>query len=600
MRRLTAITALCFLFCSAFVTGKGQVVVPEHPDSLRSVYHYTEGIKACTIWGDSLRAKELFEQAIRNDSTFAPAYYELAANGLYASPEQAVELTRRAYQIDTTNKWYHQFYGQALIFAKQYPQALAVFRQLNVENPKDPENYRIRAALYEQLQDPYMALATLDSAEIRFGRIPPLSAMKRQLLIATRQIDKATDEALAMVAAAPYEAEHHVVLADLYSYARKDSLALSEYALAMQIDSTNISTLMSLADFHTGRHNYRALLAVTKQLFLLDELPLETKITRFELLTSDLRFYRDNYLQLNDLASTLAIHYPNDKRVVELFAHHLIASGEMEQALTLYKLHLRDTPPNAAFFSAVIDIESYLQRPDSATVYITRALQLFPQQVEFHLAKGNAFNYAKQHTQAVKAYKQSLPYAATDSLRAAIWGLIGDTWHLKAEAGEPDWEERLVLQTGTAGSKASYRKWMKQCYAAYDRSLRYDKDNPLVLNNYAYFLSLEERELEKALTMSGLALALTDNNSTYLDTQGWILFKLGRFAEAKKITQQALALDRQNSATLMVHYGDILHALGEQFMAETYWRKALEKGYNAEAIAHRLDAAKSPKKETNP
>lgn len=53
---------------------------------------------------------------------------------------------------------------------------------------------------------------------------------------------------------------------------------------------------------------------------------------------------------------------------------------------------------------------------------------------------------------------------------------------------------------------------MKQCYKAYDHSLRYDPDNAMVLNNYAYFLSLEGRELEKALTMSSRAICPTDNN----------------------------------------------------------------------------------------
>ena len=193
MKRLTATTALCVLFCTAFAAGKGPAAtVPgSYPDSLRSVWLYTEGVKQNAIAGDSVRARELFLEAIRNDSTYAPAYYELAANGMYATPDEAVELARKAFRLDTTNKWYHQFYGQALIYAGRYDEALKVYRRLQTENPKDPDNYRILAALYEQKQSPVMALVTLDSAELRFGRIPVLSAMKRRLLVATNQIDKA-------------------------------------------------------------------------------------------------------------------------------------------------------------------------------------------------------------------------------------------------------------------------------------------------------------------------------------------------------------------------------------------------------------------------
>ncbi|MFB0956876.1 MAG: tetratricopeptide repeat protein, partial [Alistipes putredinis] len=302
-------------------------------------------------------------------------------------------------------------------------------------------------------------------------------------------------------------------------------------------------------------------------------------------------FYREYYPQLNTLASTLAVRYPQDRRVVELYAKHLIASGELEQALALYKLHLDDQPPVEEYFRSVIDIESYLQHPDSVNRYIGRALELFPGQVDFHLSKGHTLNYSKQYPQAIKAYKQSLGYARTDSLRSVIWGFIGDTWHQKATAGEQDIDDNFAR----AVRKGSFRADMKQCYKAYDHSLRYDPDNAMVLNNYAYFLSLEGRELEKALTMSSRAIALTDNNPTYLDTHAWVLFKLGRTAEAKKVMQQAIALDGQESAALLVHYGDILHAMGEQFMAEIYWRKGLEKGYDADQITRRMEQGKAEK-----
>lgn len=594
MKRLTAITVLCLFFCSAFVAGKGPSAASGQPDSLRSVWLYTEGIKKHVIHHDSVRARELFREAIRNDSTFAPAWYELAANGMYSTPDEAVELARRAYRLDTTNKWYHQFYGQTLIFAGRYDDALKVYRRLQAENPKDPDNYRILAALYEQKQSPVMALVTLDSAELRFGRIPYLSAMKRRLLVATNQIDKAVEEARALVEAAPYEAQHHVVLADLYAIAKKDSLARAEYDLALKIDSTNVQTLMSLADYHAGRQDYRSLLAVTRRLFLSDDLPLETKIKRFEQFTSDTRFYREYYFQLNDLASTLAIRYPDDERVVELYARHLIASGELEQALALYKNHLGDQPPVEGFFRSVIDIESYLQHPDSVEKYVTRALELFPEKIDFHLSKGHVMSYSKRYDRAIKAYKESLHYADTDSLRGVIWGMIGDAWHQQAADGIPEWDESRAAKSGAS---KTYRKAMKECYKAYERSLDYWRDNPMVLNNYAYFLSLEERDLERALAMSSRVVALTDNNPTYLDTHAWVLFKLGRTDEARKILQKAVALDGQKSPELMVHYGDVLHALGEQFMAEIYWRRALEKGYDAGQIEKRLKQPAKPKPE---
>ena len=598
MKRLTATTLLCLvLFSAAFVTGKGLPTAPEVPDSLPSVWLYTEGVKQRTIAGDTARARQLLREAIRRDSAYAPAWYELAGILLSGSPEEAVAAARRACQLDSTNRWYHQLYGQTLLMTDRYGEALKVFRRLMEENPKDPDNYRIVAALYEQRQSPFQALVTLDSAEVRFGRIPLLSSMKRRLLVATNQIGKALDEARTAVEEAPYEAANHVVLADLYAADKQDSLALAEYRTALAIDSTNVQTLMSLADFHAGRQDYRSLLSVTRRLFLSEELPLELKIKRFEVFTADTRFYREYYFQLNDLASTLAIRYPDDPRVVELYARHLIASGELEQALALYKNHLGDEPPVEDYYRMVIDIESYLQRPDSVDRYVTRALELFPEKVDFHISKGHVMSYSKQHDQAIRAYRESLRYADTDSLRSVIWGMIGDTWHQKALGNDSIPEEELFARA-KKGKKGIDRRAMKECYKSYEKSLGYWPDNALVLNNYAYFLSLEERDLDRALVMSSRVVALTDNNPTYLDTQAWVLYKMGCTEEARKILQKAVALDGQKSPELMVHYGDILHELGEQFMAEVYWRRALEKGYDARQIEERLkQPAKTPSAE---
>ena len=133
------------------------------------------------------------------------------------------------------------------------------------------------------------------------------------------------------------------------------------------------------------------------------------------------------------------------------------------------------------------------------------------------------------------------------------------------------------------------RNNMKECYKAYEKALKLNPDNEGVLNNYAYFLSLENRDLERALKMVCRALELSANNPTYLDTKAWVLYKLGRYAEAKKVMQQALSFDRSQGYEYALYYGDILYALGEEFMAKVYWRKALERGADKDEITRRFE-----------
>ena len=114
-----------------------------------------------------------------------------------------------------------------------------------------------------------------------------------------------------------------------------------------------------------------------------------------------------------------------------------------------------------------------------------------------------------------------------------------------------------------------------------------------MLTNYAYYLSLEDRELERALEMSQRAMTAAPNNDSYVDTYAWILHRLGRNDEAKRYMRQALTLSGQRDASLLCHYADILWALGEKFMAETYWKKAVEMGYDEEEMTTHIATLKA-------
>lgn len=583
MKRFVAIVALLMLFLTAFAAGTPRAQQPEGADSLRSVFLYTEGVKALTIHRDTTRGRTLLEQTLEVDSLYAPAYFALVSNGLSNDPKQLSQWAEKAYRQDTTNFWYHRAYGQSLLMAERYADALPVYRSLNERDPRDLDLYRILAALYEQNQQPYSAIATLDSAEVRMGRHPYLSKMKRHLLVQTKQTDRALEEAKTLAEEVPYEAEHHVALAELYGISGQDSLARRAYDTALKIDSARIETLMSLSDFYNARQDFRSMLWVTRKLFLSDQMPLEQKIRRFELFTSELEFYRANYFQLHDLASLLAIRYPTDKRVVELYANHLIASGQLEEALQHYKAHLKDEPLEKDYFLTVIDIESYLERPDSVKKYVNEALTHFPEAIELHLAEGNVKYRMDNFAGAVSSYKKALNYTDTDTLRSQIWGQIGDVYHAQGEASG------FLLK----------KMYQRDCYKAYKKALKYNPDNILVLNNWAYFLSLEGKQLERALKMAERVSELTDRNPTYMDTHAWILFRLGRLEEARQLMRQAVALDGQKSQELLLHYGDILHAMGDQFMAETYWKKALERGYDKAVIEERMKRPKVEKKAQN-
>lgn len=602
MRHLTAILAILVTLLAATASMADNKVttprqVPEWADSLKSLYLYTEGLKALDIAGDTTRATRLFREALEADPSYAPAHHALGMAVIATSPREARDHARRAYEGDSTNLWYHRLYAQTLLYAGDYHDALDIFVRLKNADPKNPDNYRILAALYELRKQPYAALSTLDSAEVRFGRIPLLSQMKRQLLLSTNQTDKAIADARAIVDEAPYNAENQLILAGLYDMNRQDSLAAVHFRLAYEADSASVrslETLYALADHYAKRQDYRKMLQISKEIFESDNEPLERKIERFDIYTKDREFYRQYYFQIDALARVLAVKYPKEEEVVNLYAEHLILSGELEHALELYKVHLADDNAPEGYYYSIVNMENYLQRRDSVDHYLGQALKRYPESLNLRMLQGNLYDRAKQHDKAIAVYTESLKRVEADTLKAQLWGVIADSWFQISCEGLPD--EGLRAMKNIRPGDARHRKAVTQARKAYDKSLKYQPDNVLMMNNFAYFLAVEGISLPQAEELALRAVEATSrSNATYLDTYAWVLYRRGRLEEARKIMRQAIVLDKENSPSLLVHLGDITCALGDRFIAENYWRKALEAGYDAQSIADRFPPAENKK-----
>lgn len=106
--------------------------------------------------------------------------------------------------------------------------------------------------------------------------------------------------------------------------------------------------------------------------------------------------------------------------------------------------------------------------------------------------------------------------------------------------------------------------------------IRENPEDPDLLNFLGYVLADHDRDLDYAQDLIKRALKKKPENGAILDSMAWVLFRKGRFQEAKTFMLQSLERCGETpDATILDHAGDIFHALGEKKTAADFWQRAL-------------------------
>ena len=277
------------------------------------------------------------------------------------------------------------------------------------------------------------------------------------------------------------------------------------------------------------------------------------KINNIEELEQDL-------LKANMHFSELSSGKTNQTELVAL----LITQGKTDEARFQFQLITEMEPSNAAAWQQLLNLALKSEDIPEVIRICTRCQELFPDAPEYYFYLGIAYFQQEKYQDALDTYKAGLEIIPETNvgLKSDFYGQIGDIYY--------------------------QIKNMPEAYKAYDEALKYNDKNVVVLNNYAYFLSLEKKDLKKAERMSALAVKLEPNNSTYLDTYAWIFFVQGNYTLAKIYIESALANDTTKSSELVDHYGDILFMSGDKEKALEQWKKAKEMGKESDVLDRKI------------
>jgi tetratricopeptide (TPR) repeat protein len=519
---------------------------------LEKQFYFSEAMKAYEL-RDWQMADRLFRKTISIDAGCDACFFQLA-NIYFRSGyvQAAVSLNESAVRLDTANFWYRVQAAQYYTAARRYRRSIDEYNYLLEKRPDMSELYFDLSTLYVRGGALDSALLALDAADAKLGFSEQSAATRYEILTAQNKKEEALQTLEQLTATFP-EARYFSLLGEQYATLERDTLALEMYRRALALNPDYTPALLGEADYFRRNGHFDVYFQKLYGLYANKAVETEYKVEYLSALLQIPKFSASFAPQLDTVFT--ALRTPPDSLTEPLYASYLLQTQSVDSAITVLKNNLQNNMGMLDAWQRYLAIEYYAERWDTVGKYAEAAHLRFPEEVDFMSMKAVAAWQTGNGAEAIRWFEKTLPLTADDPKKTVqTYAFLGDLYHAE--------------------------KNPKKAYEYYEKALAIDSDQIVVLNNYAYFLSEENKQLDRAYTMSNKAIKAEPDNATYLDTFGWILFKMGKAVEAKAIFRHAMVYGGNDSAVILDHYGDVLYALGEYDAAVVYWDLSLKKENN--------------------
>ena len=509
-------------------------------------------VDAVTLYtgGQNKRARQLLKTlSIAQPQNDAVWYYLSMASLKDRDVETAVEACRKAVALDSSNYWYRHMEARLSILQEQADEGIAQYEAMVRDFPDQESTWYELLDLYLQNRKFEKALEALDEIEKQRGpseegvrtRYDVYTAMGRQDEGA--QILEQFNEQFSVPSVLS-------MLGDYYLSDFKDSLALSRYEEALSLDSGYVPAVLGKSEVYRHMRRYSDYFNTLAPFFASSEVSADTKSMYLGNLTRSLdpRILEIHRAGFDSLALKAGAAHPADSSLLSTIGSYFYTTGREKAAGEWFRKSADMYPESLTQVATYIQ---YLQLQGQWEPLRERAMEGYAhfQDLAF-LDYANLASYNLEDWDSIIGTSRMLleKFPKNKEVCLNAWTQLGDAYHSKGED--------------------------KNAYKAYKNALKINPDYAPVLNNYAYYLSLEGKQLKKAYNMSKKTIEQEPDNATYLDTFAWILHLMGKDLEAKPFFKHAMLYGGKDSATILRHYATVLEALGEADTAKIYQNQA--------------------------
>ena len=501
----------------------------------------------------------------------ASALYEVSQYYMFLRQvPQGQEALEKAVANAPDNYWYSQ--GLASLYQQQneLDKAITLLEQMVVRFPAKQDPLFNLLDLYGRQEKYDKVISTLNRLEKHMGKNEQLSMEKFRIYLQMKDDKKAFQEIESLVQEYPMDMRYQVILGDVYLQNGKKQEAYDVYQKVLAAEPDNPMAIFSMASYYKQTGQEELYQQQLDTLVLNKKVTPDTKVGVMRQMIVENEQADKDSTQIIALFDRIMKQEQDDPQIPMLYAQYLLSKNmEAESVPVLEQVVDLDPTNNAArmmLIGAAVKKEDYKQ----IIKVCEPGIEATPDALEFYYYLAVAYNQAEKPDSVISICKRALEHKTADGKKEIVsefYSILGDMYHTQ--------------------------KQMKEAYAAYDSALVYNPSNIGALNNYAYYLSVERRDLDKAEEMSYKTVKAEPNNATYLDTYAWILFEKGNYAEARIYIDNAMKSEGGDKSDVIVeHCGDIYYMTGDVDGALTYWKKALEMGSESKTLKQKIEKKK--------
>ena len=501
----------------------------------------------------------------------ASALYEVSQYYMFLRQvPQGQEALEKAVANAPDNYWYSQ--GLASLYQQQneLDKAITLLEQMVVRFPAKQDPLFNLLDLYGRQEKYDEVISTLNRLEKRMGKNEQLSMEKFRIYLQMKDDKKAFQEIESLVQEYPMDMRYQVILGDVYLQNGKKQEAYDVYQKVLAAEPDNPMAIFSMASYYKQTGQEELYQQQLDTLLLNKKVTPDTKVGVMRQMIVENEQADKDSTQIIALFDRIMKQEQDDPQIPMLYAQYLLSKKMEAESVPVLEQVVDLDPTNKAarmmLVGAAVKKEDYKQ----IIKVCEPGIEATPDALEFYYYLAVAYNQAEKPDSVISICKRALEHTTADSKKEIVsdfYSILGDMYHTQ--------------------------KQMKEAYAAYDSALVYNPSNIGALNNYAYYLSVERRDLDKAEEMSYKTVKAEPNNATYLDTYAWILFEKGNYAEARIYIDNAMKSEGGDKSDVIVeHCGDIYYMTGDVDGALTYWKKALEMGSESKTLKQKIEKKK--------